>query len=193
MTKNESELIDNIDFENHSADYSFSHGYSFGAPARIASGIVSIFFSIALVSAIINILFIGIFICLIFLIPLLFVVSSTTGAQISIHSKFYKPYTSFLGIKYGKWKSTQIYSDVAILTIRNSRYVNSIGAGSVKIENVETGVYFLTPSHRKRILIEVCKNKTEADESAEKLALEFDKKLNTFNPKISAKTMAKRR
>jgi hypothetical protein len=191
--KNKNELIDNIEFENHQVDYTFSHGYSFGVPARIASGIVSLFFSITFMSALLNLFLLGVFISLIFLIPLLFVVSSTTGVQLSIHSKYYKPYTSFLGLKYGKWKSTQIYSDVAILTIRNSRYVNSIGAGSVKIENVETGVYFLTPSHRKRILIEVCKNKTEADESAEKLAIEFDKKLNTFNPKISAKTLAKRR
>lgn len=191
--KDGSELIDNFEFENHQADYSFSHGYSFGAPARIASGIVSIFFSIALISAIFDLLVIGIFICLIFLIPLLFVVSSSTGTQISSHSKFYKPYTSFLGIKYGKWKSTQIYSDVAILTIRNSRYVNSIGAGSVKIENVETGVYFLTPSHRKRILIEICETKQKADESAEKFAIEFDKNLAVFNPKISEATKARRR
>lgn len=193
MIKSDEELIDNIKFENHQVDYSFSHGFNFGVPARIASGIVSIFFCIALISAVLNLFLLGIFISLIFLIPLLFVVSSSTGVQLSIHSKFYKPYSTFLGLKYGKWKSTQIYSDIAILTIRNSRYVNSIGAGSVKIENVETGVYFLTPSHRKRILIEVCKNKTEADESAEKLAVEFDKKLNTFNPKISAKTLAKRR
>lgn len=116
------------------------------------------------------------------------------GIQLCIHSKYFREYTSYLGIKYGKWKSGRGLTDVAILTIRKNKSVSSsFGSNAIAIDSKETGIYFLIPTHRKRILVKVCKNKKEAEELAEELASNLNKKLTVFSPKISEATKARMR
>jgi hypothetical protein len=189
----ENDLIDSSEMENHKADYSFSHGPNFVITVRVILGLFSILFWFILFNAIINLAIIGIFIALLFLIPLMYVVTSHSGVLISTHSKYFKEYTTYMGVKYGKWKSSRGLTDVAILTIRKTQRIgSSFGASGIDIENIETGVYFLIPSHRKRILIGKCKNKTEADALAIELSKSLDKNLTIFNPQVSEASKARR-
>ena len=191
--QNSEELIDNTELVNHTVDFSFSHGPSFGAPARIVVGMVLPIFIFGLIMSILNLAFLGIFLTLIFIIPMLFVLTSHTGVQLCKRTGFFKEYTTFVGLKMGKWKSSRGLTDVAILTIRKHKKMSgSFGGGVLDIEMAETGVYFLIPTHRKRILIKVCKNKKEADQWASQLAEEMGKKLTIFSPKLSQKTIERR-
>lgn len=186
-------VLDNDEHDNHTIDYTFNHGASFGAPARIAASIFGVFFSIIFFLSIINGAILGVFISLLFLIPILFVITAHTGVMLCVQSKYFKEYSTFVGVKYGKWKSSRGLTDVAILTIRKRKRVSSaFGAGAIDIENKETGIYFLIPNHRKRVLIKVCKYKNEADQSGKDLADVLGKKFTVFNPEVSEASKARR-
>tara|TARA_B100000809_G_C14796335_1_gene408587 strand:- start:174 stop:623 length:450 start_codon:yes stop_codon:yes gene_type:complete len=137
--------------------------------------------------------FVGILIVFFFLLPLLFVLTAHTGVILSTNSKYFKEYSTYLGLKFGKWKSSRGLTDVAILTIRKTKRVSStFGGGVIDIENKETGVYFLIASHRKRVLINVCKNKTDADRSGQEIASAMGKRFTIFNPHVSEASKARR-
>lgn len=190
---NKVDLLDNDEIDNHRIDYTFKHGPNFGAPARLAASIFAAFFWYILFIAILNGVWIGIFIALLFLIPLMFVITAHTGVVLSVHSKYFKEYSSYMGVKYGKWKTFRGLTDVAILTIRTTKRVSStFGGGAIDIKDKQTGVYFLIPSHRKRVLINVSKTKNEAEILGRELAEKLDKTFNIFNPQVSEASKSRR-
>jgi len=187
-------LIDNSHLENHTPDLTFSHGSAFGNTARIISGITLPLFLLLFISAFTNLNIIGMLVSLFFLFVLTYIVTTHTGVQLCISTSYFKEYTSFIGIKFGKWKHGRGLTDVAILTIRKKKRVSStFGSVAFNIDLVETGVYFLIATHRKRLLIKICKNKSDAEQSAKELAEKCGKKYAIFSPKVSESTKARMR
>ena len=136
---NEQELIDNSDLINHTADYTYSQGANLGITIRVFAGIVFPFVLFFFIESIFNEAYIGTFIVFIFLIPILWALTGRSGVQICERTKFFKEYSTFVGVKYGKWKSSKGLPDIAILTIRKSQTISSgFGSNSMNIENVET-------------------------------------------------------
>jgi len=188
------DLIDNSHLENHTADLTFSQGPAFGSTGRIISGIVLPFFLFIFISSIVNLAIAGTLVSFIFIFILTYILTAHTGIELCHSTQYFKEYTSFLGLKFGKWKSGRSLTDVAILTIRKKKQVrSSFGSNSISLDMVETGVYFLIPSHRKRLLVKVCKNKSDAEKSAQELADICHKKFTIFSPKVSESTKARMR
>lgn len=188
------ELIDNTELINHVADLKFSHGANLGITARVFAGIMFPLFFYLFVASIITGVYIGTGIALLFLTPILWALTARSGVQICERTQFFKEYSTFVGFKFGKWKTSKGMPDVAILTIRKNQQISSgFGSNAMNVENVETGVYFLTPSHRKRILITICASKSAADKVTEELALSLKKTIRVFKPKISEATKNRRR
>jgi hypothetical protein len=190
---NKGDVLDDGNMISHTNDYNLKHGPSFGVPARLAASIFTFFFLMMFCVVMVNRSLVGILIVFFFLLPLSFVLTAHTGVILSIKSKYFKEYSTYLGIKFGKWKSSKGLTDVAVLTIRKTKRVSStFGGGVIDIENKETGVYFLIRSHRKRVLINICKSKYEADRSGQDLANVMDKTFTIFNPQVSEASKARR-
>ena len=182
---NNGSVLDDASIIDHTNDYTFRHGPNFNWPGRILAGLFSLF--IFLIVPIFMSDYISPLIGIVLLVPTLFYLTAHTGVEVCVRTKYFRAYSTYVGFKYGKWKSSRGLSDVAILTIRKKMKVKSTGGSNILgVENIETGVYFLIPSHRKRVLISICKNKREADKVGQDLADKLDKKFTTFNPEVSA-------
>ena len=191
--QNNNELIDDYNFTNHTVDYSFSHGFNFSLTTRVISIILANFFGFLFFLSILGLVVFGIVFFLILTLVFLYLATSTTGVQLCVRTKYIKMYKSYIGIKRGKWKNTNNYTDISILTIRKNITTKPMYATStITSQTADTGVYILIPSHRKRQLIKICKGKTEADRLANELATKLNKKIKVFNPKISEATKRKR-
>jgi len=187
------EILDNGIIDNHEADYTFSHGLNFGLPTRIVSWGIILVMCNSLYVSILNFSIVGIVISIIVLSGLLYLTTSKTGVQLCVRTKYIRMYTSYLGIKYGKWKTTRNYTDISILTIRkNVSKGSAFGTNTLTVEKVDTGVYLLIPSHRKRHLLTVCNSKAEADDLVNELCDKLNKKNKIFSPQISEASKARR-
>jgi hypothetical protein len=109
------------------------------------------------------------------LIPILYVLVSKNGMDLSTKENYYKEYISFLGFKTGKWKTAYGLTDVSILTVNKTHIIGNFSTPNIKMSDAETGVYLLTPSHRKRKLVSTCKSFEKADVLAKKIAQEMKK------------------
>jgi len=187
------QTIDNELIDNHNADYTFSHGANFGPPTRI---LVSGFILLSLngIWGAINIeMYLGIVFLLVVIAVLLFFLTAYSGVQLCVRTKYIRMYSTYLGFKYGKWKTTRNYTDISILTIRKKVTKGTLfNSNGITVNEKDTGVYLLIPSHRKRQLIAKCKNKTEAEKLAVELSKKLDKNYVVFSPQISEATKARR-
>jgi TM2 domain-containing membrane protein YozV len=186
------QLIDNIDLKSLKPDLSFDNGYNFPSNNRITAGIIGFFFFLGLLNMLITGRIIGILFFSLTLIPILYVLASKNGVDLSTKENYYKEFISFLGKKTGKWKTAYGLTDVSILTINKTHTIGNFAAPNIKISDAETGVYLLTPSHRKRKLVSTCKSFEKADVLAKQIAKEMKKNYKTFNPQISQQTRNRR-
>jgi len=187
------QLIDNIDLKDLKPDLSYDNGFNFPTNNRVTAGIIGIFFFLGLLTMLNEGKIVGILFFSLTLIPILYVLASKNGMYLSTKENYYKEYISFLGIKTGKWKTAYGLTDIAILTLNKTHTIGNFAAPNIKISDAETGVYLLTPSHRKRKLVSTCKSFKEADELAKKIADKMNKNYTNFNPQISQKTKMRRR
>lgn len=187
------QLIDNIDLKDLKPDLSYDNGFNFPTNNRVTAGIIGIFFFLGLLTMLNEGKIVGILFFSLTLIPILYVLASKNGMDLSTKENYYKEYISFLGIKTGKWKTAYGLTDIAILTLNKTHTIGNFAAPNIKISDAETGVYLLTPSHRKRKLVSTCKSFKEADELAKKIADKMNKNYTNFNPQISQKTKMRRR
>ena len=141
--------------------------------------------------------------CVIGLIPIGLILTFKYGVEIKHDEDLFREYNSVFTYKMGKWKKLSNYTDVSVLTM-NKILTQSTGMAGmtampiapnldVSHSHKETGVYFLIPSHRRRVLLKICENKKEAHTFAEKISKEYKKELKSFNPQVSQTTKNRRR
>jgi len=139
----------------------------------------------------------GSIICILFfsltLVPILYILVSKNGMDLSIKENYYKEFILFFGIKRGKWKTAYGLTDVAILTLNKTHTIGDFAAPNIKISDAETGVYLLTQSHRKRKLVSTCKSFEKADELVKIISQKMEKNYKKFNPQISQQTRNRRK
>ena len=138
----------------------------------------------------------GFILCIsIILLPIgILIIFANEGAQFKPNQKLYRHYSGVWGLNFGKWKSYEAYTDMALLSQRMS--ASGYSRGNVKLTQTEVmhELYLLTPDHRKKLLAYVFENKDAADNAnPHTLADGLGVKFRTFSPKISAQTLARRR
>ena len=180
--------LDSINLKDLKPDLSFKNGYNFPVNNRVTAGIIGVFVLFGFITSVSNMIYAGIIFCGLLLIPLVYVLVSKNGTDLSTKENYYKEFISVLGIKSGKWKTAYGLTDVSILTVNKTHTIGNFAAPNIRISDAETGVYLLTPSHRKRKLVCTCKSFKEADELAKKIASKMNKNYKKFNPQISEKT-----
>lgn len=164
----------------------FCHGKAFPPAMRVFGAIILIAGIIALLE---NPLIGGIVI-LVGAIPAF----STVGFQWDMEKNNCREYTKYLGIRTGEWTPLDAYPDIAI-----RRSIQSSSAFSRALVQMETGrntfyvICLLNESHRKRKIVNKLKDKEKALSQAHELAELWNKKFTVFNPRISAKSQARKR
>lgn len=160
---------------------SHSMGFSFGLPAQIVGGALTIMGLVMLLSFSIG----GIILGPAPLFAGIFLLTASYGVQIDYSNRYFREYSSLMGIKYGKWLELDKFPFLTILTANKTNKSSDItGLNSVVFTKEAYGVYLLTNSHRKRILLMRCEGGFEhAKLEAERIAYLTNKELVAFSPK----------
>lgn len=105
----------------------------------------------------------------------------------------YRDAITIFGIKFGKAKTYKNYPFLSVLRTKVSSGVYSQTNRHAKTSTeLYYDVYFLSQSHRERVLIRRFKSNFEAKESAQELGKILSKSVVMYSPKVSAASLAKR-
>jgi len=109
-----------VNLKDLKPDLSFTNGYNFPVNNRFTAGILGVFVLLGFYTSYTNSIVIGYVFCIILLFPLIYVLASKNGTDLSTKANYYKEYISLLAIKSGKWKTAYGLTDISILTINVS-------------------------------------------------------------------------
>jgi len=119
---------------------------------------------------------------------------SRYGVQFDPLLRTYREYRSYLGLKWGSWKSYELYPDMAVLrknmTTRTESRHNIVALTEKK---TVYDICLLSQNHRKKLIVKQLSSSKLAQTHAKELAQELGLRFTTFSPAISAKTRARRR
>lgn len=116
------------------------------------------------------------------------------GMLFNPSTKVYRSYTSYLGIKMGKWQSYESYPHLAILrrTISKSR-TSRMGVSKEVARDTFFDIFLLNKTHRVKLLVNRQKGQEEAKQLARDLAQQLGVDYVAYNPMLSARTRGMRR
>ena len=123
----------------------------------------------------------------------LFFSFSKEEIEFNLRQKKYRRVTNLLGMKSGKWLDL---SSLPYLSILKNNVANKLTSRTlVSTTNKETfyEVHLLSPSHRKKVLIQRFETLEEAKEKAKVLAVKLEKEIVAFSPKPSERTRQRRK
>ncbi|RFC55087.1 DUF308 domain-containing protein [Brumimicrobium aurantiacum] len=160
---------------------SFKHGWFFKSIARLIGLIFTVLGAIVLLSFNIIAVVFG----AIMLVFGLYMLTGNSGIDIDYKQKLFKEYNQVAGIKFGEWKSLDDYPFLTVLKANKSNKASDItGLNKTISTNEHLGVYLLTNSHRKKILLSRTSNRMQdATAEATRIAELTDKEMMKYNPR----------
>jgi hypothetical protein len=176
----DNEPLDGIN-QNTQPEDSFKHGFYFQLPGRV----VGVALSVVGFFMIISFYTVPMFIGLALLLFGLYMVTGAEGIDINYSNKVFKEYNKILGVKLGKWQSLNPYPFITVMSANKSNKASDItGLNSTVVTEKALGIYFLSNSHRKKILLKrTFPTMEKAKNEAEKIASLTDKELMKYNPR----------
>jgi len=114
------------------------------------------------------------------------------GVQLDLINKMYRKYTSYYGIKTGKWKSFSSYPFLAVLSSTVSKTTSSKGQTALTTKDKYFDLCLLTKTHRKKIFVKRHENMESAISDARLLANELEVEYTKYTPVVSDRTKARR-
>lgn len=120
------------------------------------------------------------------------VLTGQIGLELNLNNRTYRAFYAFFGLRFGKWLDLKPYSNIIIMN-RNILSNRNIGLANISYD-VEThcDVFLANANHRKRLLLQRCENRKNADFAAVDWAMKLDLEYVPYNPQISASTRARR-
>ena len=147
MANQESNLIDNHK-QKGTPEQTYSHGLNFGI-APVALGIVLMFIGIMMI---LSLLIFAVFIGIGVFIAGSMLSTSMSGVQFDFTNDLYREYTTFLFMKFGKWKPLNYYPYVSVMKANKSNGASDITGLNRTVDTKENlGVYLLNETHRKKM------------------------------------------
>jgi len=112
-------------------------------------------------------------------------VTGAAGIDMNYSHNIFKNYNKVLGMKFGKWKSLNPYPFITILSANKSNKASDItGLNKTVVTNEALGVYLLTNSHRKKIVLKrIPLSMENAKVEVKKMAELTDKEVMKYNPR----------
>jgi len=160
-------------------------GFSFPVPILLIAGL----FALAGIVSAVEIPLIGL--ALISISSIIW--SGSYGFEINSKDSTYREYVSIIGIRRGQWFSLEKFPFVAILKVREGTVMYSQTNRSNTLIDDSFGVYLLTSSHRKRVLIKKLDTRIRAERYIGEIAPLINKEITNFSPKLTQKTKMRRR
>ena len=117
----------------------------------------------------------------------------SSGTEIDILTRRYRPFTRSFGVKKGKWQSYASYPDLAVL--RGKEGFTAYSRGMVELNMAETvyDIYLLSEDHRRKLILNRCSSTQTAEDEGKELAEQMGLSWTSYNPKLSQATRLKRR
>ncbi len=129
-----------------------------------------------------------------FMIVGTFLSFTKNGMLFNPANKTYRGYTSYLGIKMGKWQPYSSYPYLAILRRTISKSSTSrMGVSKEVGRDTYFDIFLLNKTHRVKLLINRQKGQDEAKQLARDLAQKLEVEYVAYKPVLSAKTRGMRR
>jgi hypothetical protein len=178
MTENN--LLDDIN-QNTQPEETFKHGFYFQFPGRFVGLALSTTGFFMFISLIIIPMLIG----TAMITFGVYMFTGTSGIDINYSDKTFKEYNKVLGIKFGKWKSLNLYPFISVMSANRSNKASDItGLNKMVVTQQALGVYLLTNSHRTKILLKRTSPLMEqAKAEAERITGLTEKELIKYNPR----------
>ncbi len=121
-----------------------------------------------------------------------FISFAKTGSEFNTKKQVMREFIMAFGVKFGSWVSYDAYPELAVLMRKETLGHRTIG-NNLYDSDVHYDVYLLNESHRKKILLYRGSSWDKSVAQGEKMGEELGLKFTTYNPTISAATMARRR
>lgn len=121
-----------------------------------------------------------------------FMWSSNYGVQIDQNNNRFREYGSIFGIKSGKWYPLDKLPFISIMKARDGLIMYSMINQPTKAIDDRFGVYLLSESHRKKVLLKKFEDRDLAKEYSIQMTTKLNKELVQFNPVVSQKTRERR-
>lgn len=114
------------------------------------------------------------------------------GAEINTHTKQIRVYTSYLGLRFGKWHSLHDFPDITVLRRKTAQRVFGMSANFVQVRKSFYSVCVLSKSHRTKIVIQNFEKEEDAFQKAKALAKALALTYTTYSPLLSSASKRKR-
>lgn len=128
------------------------------------------------------------------ILPALFLAIAPQIIEIKADEKLYRNSLSIFGLNLGKWQS---YKDFPFISILKNDVVDTIYGGRTNISTSIKNSFFLlcllSQDHRARIVLNSYKDKTQALKEFDKYSEILDLEKAEYSPKISQRTVNRKR
>lgn len=171
--------------KNTKAFLTYRIGFSFPMPIIYIAGILILFGLIACIQS----LFAGLFI----IISASFVLSCSYGTEIDLEKQIFREYSSIFGLKKGNWTPLEKLPFITVLMGREGLTMYSRSNRSTTSIDDRYGIYFLSETHRTKVLLQKFSTSLIAMDHAKILSQKLNKEIVKFSPVVSEKTQQRRR
>lgn len=117
----------------------------------------------------------------------------SSGTEIDLEKRLYRPFTSSFGFKRGDWVSYATYPDIAVLHGKEGFTAYSRGMVELSVADTVYDIYLLSEDHRKRLILTRCKSAELAEKDCQELAKKLGLRCTAYAPKLSERTKGRRR
>lgn len=161
-----------------------NHGHVF-PPAMVYAGYIFLVFGIiaATTNWILGIILIS---------ASVFISFSFFGIEIDIHSKKYKTYSIYFGIKTGKWVSLDKFFYLTLFCNNEIYEIHSNANITSSTKEQFIDIYLLDKQHREKLLLKRFKSAESAVNYANKISQILNLELVKYNPVLSKKSILNR-
>ncbi|WP_196889187.1 hypothetical protein [Aureivirga sp. CE67] len=108
---------------------------------------------------------------------------SFTGVMFDIEKQRFKEYSSYFGIKVGKWKKLEEFPYIGILTKNLVQSTSSLSQNKSKTRSQAFDICLMSENHRIKIPVKRFFDKEKATFAAEKMEVDLPVKLAVYSPR----------
>jgi hypothetical protein len=110
-----------------------------------------------------------------------------TGVYLDTANRRMRQYSSYLGVKSGKWNGMEMYPFLTLFKSKLSSTIYSRGNVALDLTDTVYDVFLLSKNHRQRVLIYTCPGKDQALQMARILGKKLEKEVVIYNPQTTSR------
>ena len=114
------------------------------------------------------------------------------GAEINLETRQMRQYTSYLSVRFGKWRDLADFPFITVLRRKTTERTYAMTANFVEVKKSFFSICLLNQSHHTRIVLVNIEGEEAALTKAKELAEKLNLEITGYNPKLSEASKMKR-